>query len=57
MTKRWKKKKKKENADKKEAFHLCKLTREAVKLQLTSRCLKSRLEQLKIHFQRKPSSG
>ena len=52
-----KKEKKKKNADKKEVFHLCKLTREAYNLQLTSRCLKSRLEQLKIHFQRKPSSG
>ena len=50
-------KKEKKNADKKEVFHLCKLTREAYNLQSTSRCLKSRLEQLKIHFQRKPSSG
>ena len=34
------------------SFHLCKLTREAVNLQLTSRCLKSRLEQSKLVFNR-----
>ena len=52
-----KKKKKKKKRGQKGSLSSLQTDPEAVNLQLTSRCLKSRLEQLKIHFQRKPSSG
>ena len=57
--KRWKEGEKKKQSDKKENFHLYFLTEpgRCYYLQLNGRCLKLKREQVKIHFQRKPSSG